>query len=108
MGKKTGDDGNNTFPQKWAKLLSSEWMSGAESKATDELKKNIVQWEQAISATERDMDGDPVLNGIKDKMTELKEELKEKSAVYKDTVAISVAQIKFAVHLLDTRGVQVK
>lgn len=101
------DDGNG-FPKKWAKLLSPEWIAGADSKSTEELKKNIIQLEQAISATEKDMDADPALNGIKDKMSELKDELKEKAAVYKDTIVESTAQIKYAVHLLDSRGVQVK
>lgn len=102
------DDGAPPIPKKWMKLLTEDWRSAADSKSTDELKKNIVQWEQAISSTEKDMDNDSALNGIKEKMTDLKEDLKEKSTVYKESITQCTAQIKYAVHLLDSRGVQVK
>lgn len=112
--KKTNDTGadtdsqNNGFSKKWAKLLSTEWMTTAESYSTDEIKKKVVQWEQALGQVEKDMDNDSALSGLKDKMAELKEELKEKSEVYTKSVAETQAQIKYVVHLLDQRGVSVK
>lgn len=111
MAKKNSDDSpqvDTTFAQKWAKKLTKEWMSSAEGYTTDDLKKKIVQWEQAISATEKDEEADMALNGIKDKMADLKEDLKEKSKVYKESVDICQAQIRFAVHLLESRGIEVK
>lgn len=113
MAKKNSDDSQKqaadpTFSPKWAKKLSSDWMSTAESYTTDELKKKIVQWEQAISSTEKDEDADMALNGIKDKMSDLKVDLKDKSKVYKESIDICQAQIKYAVHLLESRGIEVK
>lgn len=102
------DDTQTTSQKKWMKILSTEWMSTAESYTTEEIKKKIVQWEQAISQFEKDMDNDSALNGLKEKMTELKEELKEKSEVYTKSVAEAQSQIKYVVHLLDQRGVSVK
>jgi len=102
------DDAQSSSQKKWMKLLSTEWMSTAESYSTDDIKKKIVQWEQAISQFEKDMDNDSALNGLKEKMSDLKEELKDMSEVYTKSVAEAQAQIKFVVHLLDSRGVSVK
>lgn len=107
-GTDTNDSQNPLSGKKWAKLLSSEWMTTAESWNTDEIKKKIVQWEQAIGQSEKDMDADHALNGLKDRMAELKEQIKETSEVYTKTIAEVQAQIKYVVHLLDQRGVSVK
>lgn len=105
-----GQDDNQTsgVGKKWAKLLSAEWMTTAESFSTDEIKKKIVQWEQAISSFEKDMDADMALNVLKERMTEIKEEIKEKSEVYTKSCAETQAQIKYVVYLLDSRGVSVQ
>lgn len=107
-GTDTNDSQNPLAGKKWAKLLSSEWMTTAESWTTDEIKKKIVQWEQAIGQSEKDMDADHALNGLKDRMAELKEQIKDTSEVYTKTISEVQAQIKYVVHLLDTRGVSVK
>lgn len=99
------DNQSSASQKKWMKILSTEWMATAETYSTDEIKKKIVQWEQAISQFEKDMDNDSALNGLKEKMADLKEELKEKSEVYTKSSAETQAQIKFVVHLLDSRGV---
>lgn len=105
-----GQDDNQTsgVGKKWAKLLSAEWMTTAESYSTDEIKKKIVQWEQAISSFEKDMEADMALNVLKERMTEIKEEIKEKSEVYTKSCAETQAQIKYVVYLLDSRGVSVQ
>lgn len=104
----TDDSQSPLAGKKWAKLLSSEWMTTAESWDTDEIKKKIVQYEQAIGQSEKDMDNDHALNGLKDRMSELKEQVKETSEVYTKSIAEIAAQIKYVVHLLDQRGVSVK
>lgn len=108
MAKKELDiDTQPGFPKKWAKKLSPDWMDTAQSYSTDELKKKIVQWEQAISSTEKDEEADPLLHGMKEKMADLKEEIKEKSKPYRESVDQCQAQIKFAVFILESRGVPV-
>lgn len=96
------------FSKKWQKFLSTDWQKSAESFSTDELKKKIVLWEQAISSSEKDMDADHKLNGLKEKATELKEEIKEHSKVYTESINGSHAMIRFAVYLLESRGTPVK
>lgn len=101
------DDSQSGFNKKWAKLLSADWMTMAESFSTDEIKKKIVQWEQAKSVVEKDMDADTALNSLKERSKELKEEIKEMSEPYTKSVAETDAQIKYGVYLLEQRGVSV-
>lgn len=106
--KKKDDSGENGkdksgFPDKHKKHLSSEWMESSESKNNEELKKNLVQYEQAISAAEKDREADPKLNGLKDRATDLKKEI-ETADVYKLSIQELQAQIKYIVHVLEGRG----
>lgn len=110
MAKKKNDavdEQDNGFNKKWAKLLSTEWMSTAESYSTDEIKKKIVQFEQAISVVEQDMDNDSALQALKNRETDLKKEIKDMSEPYTKSVAETQAQIKYIVWLLQNRGVSV-
>lgn len=108
MGKKSKDDvETREFSKKWAKLLSEEWMNSTDSKSTDDINKDIVKLEQAISSTEEDMDSDSELNVIIDRLADLKADFKEKSKFYKETITSSQAQIKYLVHVLKSRGVPV-
>lgn len=93
------------FSKKWAKHLSDSWKTSAESYSTEELKKAIVDCERAISNFEKDMDADVKIKGIKDRMLDLKEELKEVSEIYTVPLNECQAQSKYAVFLLESRGV---
>ena len=101
--EQTSDGG---FSKKWDKLLSSEWKDTAQSYSTEEIKKKIVSWEQAISTTEKDMDNDPKLKGLKDRMADLKEEIKEVSEVYTQTCQETMAQIKYVIWVSNQRGTE--
>lgn len=101
------DSQNGLSSKKWFKLLSTDWMTTAESYSTEEIKKKIVQWEQAKAVVEKDMDADTALNALKERAKEIKEETKEKSEPYTKSVAETDAQIKYAVYLLEQRGVSV-
>ncbi len=101
------DDSQGGFNKKWAKLLSADWMTMAESFSTDEIKKKIVQWEQAKAVVEKDMDSDTALNALKERAKEIKEEIKDKSEPYTKSVLETDAQIKYVVYLLEQRGVAV-
>ncbi len=94
---------NSGFPDKYKKHLSSEWMESSESKSNDELKKNVVQYEQAISMAEKDREGDPKLNALKEQAITLKKEI-EDADPYKLSIQELQAQIKYAVHILAQRG----
>mgnify|MGYP001592314069 CR=1 FL=1 len=91
----------NIFPKKWASKLPEGFREQAESMSTDDLKKKIIECQQIIASTEKDMGNDPIIEG-------LKEQLKDKAAVYKDTIVASNAACKFAIYVLDNRGVGLK
>ncbi len=93
------------IPKKWLKLLDDGWKTSAQGFSTDEIKKKIVQWEQAVSSAEKDMEADTKLSALKDKAAELKEEIKETSKVYNETILESQAKIRYVVYLLESRGV---
>jgi DNA-binding transcriptional regulator GbsR (MarR family) len=105
MAKKKNDDGDNTgFSKKWEKHLQSGFKEIADSLSTEDLKKKIVEYEQAISSVEKDMDADPKLSALKEKAKELKEDIKEVSEVYTVSINESQASIKYMVYALESRG----
>lgn len=102
MGRKksTEEQSATNFPKKWLKKLEKfapGFVEEGESMSTEELKKKVLEWEQLISTTEKDMDHDEAL-------TALKEEAKQHAQVYKDTVSAQQAKIRYAVYLLESRG----
>lgn len=99
MPKKKQDDTSITtsFPKKWKSKLPEGFEEKAESFSTDELKKKIVEWEQQISVSEKDLEGDEVL-------ADLKEQVKDREDVYKSSTKMHNAMIRFAVYLLESRG----
>lgn len=107
MAKKAKKDPGvpSEFPEKWNKLLSDNWKTSAEGYSNDELKKTIVDCERAISEFEKDMDDDEKITALKNTLSDMKEELKEASATYTEPLKECQAQIKYAVHLLQQRGV---
>lgn len=93
----TDDQGPSEFPKKWLKKLPENWTDTAESYDNDLLKKKVVEWEQAISVTEKDMEADADL-------TALKEQVKVDSEVYKKSITECQAMIRYAIFLLESRG----
>ena len=83
------------FPKKYK--VPDSFKESADAMETDELKKRIIQLEQAISSTEHDMDAD-------DKLNSLKEQVKERADIYKVSIKESQAMIKYSVWLLESRG----
>lgn len=98
MGKSKSDGA--AFSKKWDKILTKmdpDFKGKAESMSTDELKKKIIQCQHSIGAAEKDLENDQVILGIK-------EDLKQKTSVYKDDIARESAISKYAVFLLESRG----
>lgn len=94
------NNSNSSFPRKWEKKLPPEiddTKTKIDGMSDDELRKMCVKWNQAISATERDMENDSKLNS-------LKEDIKEAAGVYKDSISACQAQIRYAVFVLESRG----
>lgn len=100
MGRKkkdADDQGSNDFPKKWKDKLPENWAETAQTYDNETLKKKIVEYESAISSTEKDQEADADL-------TSLKEEVKEKSKVYKESISSCQACIRYSVYLLEQRG----
>lgn len=99
MSKK--DDTNAvTFPEKWNKILKDlpEFKDTADAASTDDLKKIIVQCEGNIYTIEKEKEAD-------NKLTSAKELVKEYTAPYRDAVKVQTAKVKYALFLLEGKGV---
>lgn len=88
------------FPEKWAKILKDlpEFKDTADASSTDDLKKIIVTCEGNIYTIEKEKDDDTKLNAAKDLV-------KEYSAPYRDAMKVQTAKIKYALFLLEGKGV---
>lgn len=94
------DNSPTTFPNKWAKILKEipEFKDTADAASSDELKKIIISCEGNIYTIDKEKDMDSKLNGAK-------ELVKEYSAPYRDALKVQMAKIKYALFLLDGKGV---
>jgi hypothetical protein len=100
MSKKDDDQMPTTFPDKWAKVLKElpEFKDIADASSTDDLKKIIFQCEGNIYTIEKAKDEDADLQAHKDAV-------KEASAPYRDAMKVQTAKIKYALFLLEGKGV---
>jgi hypothetical protein len=99
MSKKNTDS-PNSFPEKWAKILKDlpEFKDTAEAASTDDLKKIIITCEGNIYTIDKEKDLDSKLNSAK-------ELVKEYAAPYRDALKVQTAKIKYALYLLEGKGV---
>ncbi len=107
MGKKQGivnADGadatelKNAFPEKWAKKLPTGFQDEAASLDDAGLKKVIVESAGNIHTIDKEKEADV-------KLTAAKELMKELSGAYRDATGAQNAKIKYALFLLEGRGV---
>lgn len=92
----------NVFPAKWAKILKDlpEFKETAESSSEEDLKKIILTCEGNIYTIEKEKSQDAKLNGAK-------ELVKEYTAPYRDAMKVQTAKVKYALFLLENKGVEV-
>lgn len=100
MGSKKDDSAPSTFPEKWAKILKElpEFKDTADAASADDLKKIIISCEGNIYTIDKEKEVDDKLNGAK-------ELVKEYSAPYRDALKVQMAKIKYALFLLEGKGV---
>jgi hypothetical protein len=89
-----------TFPEKWSKVIVSlpEFKDTADAASEEDLKKIIVTCEGNIYTIDQEKDADVKLNGAK-------ELVKEYSEPYRDALKVQTAKIKYALFLLEGKGV---
>jgi len=99
MSKKDGQT-PVTFPEKYAKVIDKmpEFKDIAEAAGVDDLKKIIVTCEGNLYTIEKEKEDDIKLSGAK-------EFVKEYSEPYRDAAKAQTAKIKYALFLLEGKGV---
>lgn len=91
---------NVEFPAKYTKILNkfaSEFVDSANGKTTEELRKEILKAEEALSEIDKAKSADTKLNAHK-------ENVKELSAPYRESASIASAKIKYAIYMIESRG----
>lgn len=88
------------FPEKWSKVLKEipEFKDTADAASTEELKQIVVQCEGNVYTIEKEKEADSKLNAAR-------ELVKEYSAPYRDAIKIQMAKIKYALFVLEGKGV---
>lgn len=89
------------FPKKWWDIIKDvpEFKDIADASSVDDLKKIIVTCEGNISLVEKEKEEDTKLAGAKDLA-------KEFAAPYRDAMKMQTAKIKYAIFLLEGKGVE--
>jgi hypothetical protein len=97
---KNDDQMPTTFPEKWTKILKDlpEFKDTADAASVEELNSIIITSEGNIFTVEKEKEDDVKLTGAK-------ELVKEMSAPYKDALKVQMAKIKYALFLLQGKGV---
>lgn len=97
---KDEDKAPGEFPEKWYKIIKSmpEFKDTADSASEDDLKKIIVSCEGNIYTVEQEKAADAKLNATKELM-------KDYSAPYSEGIRAQTARIKYALFLLENKGV---
>ncbi len=90
------------FPKKWSKIIDSlpEFKDTADASNPEELKKIIISSEGNISLIEKEKEADVKLNAAK-------EIAKDISGGYRDASKAQMAKIKYALYLLESKGIEV-
>jgi hypothetical protein len=90
----------DSFPEKYTKVLNklaAEFMDSANGKTAEELRKEILKAEEALSENAKLKEADTKLNSHKDMVREL-------GAVYRENSTVANAKIKYAIYLIEGRG----
>ena len=92
----------NDFPSKWDKVIQKipEFKDIADNSDIDELKRIILQCESNIYVVEKEREND-------EKLIAAKEVIKEIMEPYRDSLKIQNAKIKYALFLLESKGVDI-
>ena len=95
-------DDPTTFPEKYLKVINSipEFKDTADAASADDLKIIILSSEGNLNNIEKEKAADVKLNGAK-------ELVKDFSAGYRDAAKVQFAKIKYALFLLEGKGVDV-
>lgn len=90
------------FSEKWAKVLKDlpEFKETADAASPDDLKKMIVTSEGNVYTIEKEKEQDVKLNAGK-------ELVKELAAPYRDAIKVQTAKIKYALFLLEGKGIDI-
>lgn len=88
------------FPNKFYKKLKEvpDFLDNINSMDSEEIKKKILECESTIFEIEKSVDADIEL-------TQTKQKAKELSKPYKENKGVETAKLKYCLHILESRGV---
>ena len=86
------------FPDKWLKQLPTGFTDEADAMSQEELKALIVKSESNIYVIDQEKEND-------DKLNAAKELVKDITAPYRDAIKAQTAKVKYALFLLEGKGV---
>jgi hypothetical protein len=95
---KNKDTDGSFFPEKWSNKLPTGFADEADAMDADQLKSLIVMSESNIYEIEKERENDVKLNAAK-------ELVKEISGPYNDAVKTQTAKVKYALFLLEGKGI---
>jgi hypothetical protein len=100
MSKKKDTQAPSSFPEKWFKVVQAmpEFKDIADAASIDDLKKIIVDCEGNIYTIDQDKENNS-------KLIAAQELVKEYKAPYTDAIKAQTAKIKYALFLLEGKGV---
>ena len=103
MGKKKEDQEQvpANFPDKWWKIIQKlpEFKDTADAASVEDLKKIVVTSEGNVYTIEQEKQADVKLNAAKELVSEY-------SGPYRDAINAQTAKIKYAMFLLEGKGVE--
>lgn len=97
-GDDSNDSGPNFFPDKYLKALPAGYKDEADAMDEVALKKVIVDSEGNLYTIEKEKEADT-------KLTAAKELVKDLSGAYRDAAKTQNAKIKYALFVLESKGV---
>lgn len=100
MSKKNDKATIPGLPEKWSKIVHKmpDFKESADAADIDSLKKILVESEGNIYTQEQEMAADIHLNAAK-------ELVKDNSLKYREAIKFQMAKIKYALFLLESKGV---
>lgn len=102
MSKENNNPDAAFFPEKWAKIIKElpEFKDSADAASKEELNKIILTCEGNLYVIDKEKSADVKLNAAR-------ELTKEQAAPYRDAAKVQTAKIKYALFLLEGKGVEI-
>ena len=102
MAKKDKNVAPGSFPDKWHKMIISmpEFKDTADASSVEDLKKIIIASEGNIYTIEQEKEENTQIKAAKETLSEM-------LAPFREAMKVQMAKIKYALYLLESKGVEI-